>query len=157
MTKLPRQFCSECKRPVLDGQAHHGLTGEHYKCYEKRIRQGRRLKKLLKDKDWEPEPDVLQGNTTTGWLAPDGKFYACPAYAHIHMGDALAEFFYSEEEYPSSVLLERKGWGHISNSGVSIYRTTQAQLDTLFDWFVTLQPGTRLYTCLKWLLKRSET
>lgn len=162
MTDLPRRFCPDCVKPLEDDQAIHGQYGEHMECYEARQRgefpseTGRNwsqpLKDAIFDPDWRPKSDPLTGVGVTGWLAPDGKFYACRAYVHISLGEALDEYFYGRSKenpwrrsHGSSTHLEEMRWAHIADHGV-YWRTddhdrspTQAQRDTLWDWFVEIK------------------
>lgn len=77
----------------------------------------------------KPTTDFLKWEN--GWLAPDGKFYACKYQGHI----ALAEHLGLQGTH-----IEDAGWVKLQ-SGIWLYPfylkgqgVTQAQLDTLFDW-----------------------
>jgi hypothetical protein len=163
MTLLPRSFCSDCKKTVKNGQAIYSLTGEHYECYKRREKAGRKFEKVLWDTKWIPKEDKLEGAGATGWLSPEGKFYSCPSYVHIALGAALARYFYGKGN--DECTLEEKGWGHVSGIGFHTRyygnfdreKATQAQLEVLVDWFLTVKEGTRLHTFLKWLLRPGES
>ena len=151
MTSLPRRFCPECEKPFEGTVVIYGLTGEHWECHEVRITVGNELKEDIFDSKWKPVPDKLEGLDACGWLAPDGKFYGCRPYVHIALGDALDEYFYERNSddpwrrHGSSAHLEEIGWGHITNYGFSLRNhdrarePTQAQLDTLWDWYVSVK------------------
>jgi len=149
MTKFPRRFCPECKSVIDDGAAIHGLTKEHYECYNRRTLRGHPLGEEIRDRDWTPKPDKLEGVRVVGWLSTDGKFYGCTSYQHIALGGHLAEYFYNETD---SSDLEERGWGHIGDIGFYLLipdGPTQPQLDALWDWFRTLKDGDALSHRLK--------
>lgn len=158
MTSLPRSFCSECKEVIEQGNAIYGLTGEHYDCAMMRMAEDRELGDEIVDKEWKPIPDKLEGKDANGWLAPDGQFYGCRSYVHIALGDEMAQYF--KVGHRSSDL-EKAGWGHVSDHGfhvrdsyISDKEPTQAQLDVLWDWFMsireTLDEKVQAEKVLKW-------
>jgi len=157
MTNFPRSFCPECMSVIDAGSAIHGLTKEHYECYNRRTSRGHPLREEIRDKAWTPKPDKLEGAQAVGWLSTDGNFYGCRSYQHIALGGHLAEYFYNKSD---SSDLEKRGWGHISDIGfyyglgVSIPDgPTQPQLDTLWDWFRTLKDGDKPFQGLKWFFE----
>ena len=169
MTKLPREFCPECRKPFKSREAVHGLTREHWTCYERREKTGRELRDIIDDKDWKPKPDKLVGPDANGWLSPDGVFYANAYGVHETLGGALAKFFYKTRE--DSRHLEERDWMHINRGGATFgfmysrdesrERLSQSQRDALWDWFRTLErpaSNERLvaYTTLQWLLKPED-
>lgn len=81
----------------------------------------------------EPPKGARKITGQSGWLSPDGKFYACGYMEHISMADELNR---------NEGTLEELGWIKIQG-GTAIspggFRrdlpATQSQVDLLFDWY----------------------
>lgn len=77
---------------------------------------------------------------TTGWLGPDGKFFACAYWGHLTLARKLyyringksAAYCGSYDDW-----LERNGWRKLQDGRWFFHddgRVTQAQLDAMFRW-----------------------
>lgn len=72
-----------------------------------------------------------------GWLAPDGRFFACAFTMHDDLARLLTGAEYGDARDGTQVL-ERHGWlrvvygGYVGRASGAL-RCTQAQLDTLFE------------------------
>ena len=83
--------------------------------------------------------DALPTKSSEGWIAPNGKFYACAFRKHLESAKPLSVIYYGSDE--GEIVLENNGWikvyydGHTTNT--TDYRCTQKQLDTLF-WLMKL-------------------
>lgn len=72
-----------------------------------------------------------------GWLAPDGKFYACESWEHESFAWRLTEMLGIKDHYNAGRELEAAGWVKLkSGDWMVICRedVSQRQLDALFDW-----------------------
>ena len=79
------------------------------------------------DETFEPPKPEYKIGYLHGWLSPDGKFYKCEYFEHIHMADRLG---YEQKQ------LEKLGWIKWS-VGKPCYlekRATQKQIDMVWDW-----------------------
>lgn len=70
----------------------------------------------------------------SGWLAPDGTFYACESYEHDYVSESLSAVYYNT--LVGTQELEEHHWLRISR-GVGCFirdtKPTQAQINTLQD------------------------
>lgn len=71
-------------------------------------------------------PDV-EMKSPSGWLLPDGKYYACGYMEHIGLAIELAQLD-GDEPLDQGWVMVRPGWLH------SHKPPTQRQIDALFDW-----------------------
>lgn len=84
-----------------------------------------------------------------GWIAPNGRFFACTWYEHDTRADELARKYYPDESRRKSgtQIFEEKYWVRLMHNGSfhvgadlqAAPKITQAQRDTLFD-LITLNP-----------------
>jgi len=84
-----------------------------------------------------PPPAEAEISTDCGWLAPDGRFYACGYGAHLDLAHRLNEHV---ETSNSELRLEKLGWAKIQSGQVFLDNydretcVTQTQRDRIFDW-----------------------
>lgn len=85
-----------------------------------------------------PPPAEAEISTDCGWLAPDGRFYACSYGAHLDLAHRLNEHV---EKGNSELRLEKLGWAKIQSGQVLLGNydretcVTQTQRDRIFDWY----------------------
>jgi len=88
-----------------------------------------------------PPPAETEITTDCGWLAPDGRFYACGYGAHLDLAHRLNEHV---ETTNSELRLEKLGWAKIQAGKVFLANydretcVTQVQRDRIFDWCVKM-------------------
>jgi hypothetical protein len=80
-------------------------------------------------------PRAVPPCAAPGWLAPDGRFYACRWLEHDRLGYRLAAAHYGDPCGP--LTLEQRGWLRVQHDGTivrlpSARLPSQAQLDVLF-------------------------
>lgn len=100
--------------------------------------------------EFEHDFPISEGvERSSGWIAPNGKFYACLAAEHYESAMRLTALYYNN--FDGSTKLEDEGWwkvywnGHtISGKGVTSFEITQQQLDTLGDLLV-LEEGNEVW------------
>ena len=81
-----------------------------------------------------PTPDAPR--QSAGWIAPDGRFYACRYNEHDWLAKCLCICIYDDYPYSCSGFLEEKHWLRILSEGVLNWggyrgKISQAQYDTL--------------------------
>lgn len=120
---------------------------------------------VTSDKQDEPEEDIRDAiknvtleldpeiDSTSGWLSPEGEYFACGMYNHNLHADAICWEYYPNDDIEivygviqtDEHLLE-KGWIKISNKRwfANAYKLSKLQIEFMYDWVIKHETDSKI-------------
>ena len=101
------------------------------------------IPKKPKMKKYTIQPSQEIGDS--GWISPEGKYYACNSYGHIDLADELVKSGLTKKPLQLGLDSDLEGWLHLSDGAFlfNVYeKLSQNQIDFMFSF---LQMHQRTY------------